>query len=45
MKDTLEELKKQIEKIDFTINYGRVIIQVRNGKPTLITIEKTVKLD
>ena len=45
MIDKLEELKKQIEKIDFTIDYGCVKITIRDGKPTLITIEKTVRLD
>jgi len=39
------ELKKQLEKIDWKLNYGSVKIQIRDGKPTLITIERTVKLD
>jgi len=38
-------LKKQIEQIDWQIDYGCVKIQLRAGKPTLITIERTVKLD
>ena len=45
MTDRPEELKKQLEKIDWTIDYGSVKVQIRNGKPTLITIERTVKLD
>ncbi len=39
------ELKKELEKVDWKLNYGSVKIQIRNGKPTLITIERTVKLD
>lgn len=39
------ELKKQLEKIDWPIDYGSVKIQIRNGKVTLLTIERTVKLD
>jgi len=41
----IEELKKQIEKIDWTIDYGSVKIQIRDGKVTLITLEKTIKSD
>ncbi len=39
------ELKKELEKIDWPIDYGSVKIQIRQGKPTLIIIERTVKLD
>ena len=39
------ELKKQLEKIDWPIEYGNVKIQLRAGKPTLVTIERTIKLD
>ena len=39
------ELKKELEKINWPIQYGSVKIQLRQGKPTLITIERTVKLD
>jgi len=39
------ELKKELEKINWPIDYGTVKVQIRNGKPTLITIERTVKLD
>ncbi len=42
-KDT--ELKKELEKIDWNLDYGSVKIQIRQGKPTLVTIERTVKLD
>lgn len=41
----IEELKKQLEKIDFKLDYGSIKIQIRNSKPTLVTIERTVKLD
>ena len=39
------ELKKALEKVDWNLDYGSVKIQIRQGKPTLITIERTVKLD
>ncbi len=39
------ELKKELEKIDWHLEYGSVKIQIREGKPTLITIERTVRLD
>lgn len=39
------ELKKELEKIDWPIDYGSVKIQIRQGKVTLLTIERTVKLD
>ena len=42
---TDEELKKELEKINWPINYGIVKVQIRNGKPTLVTVEKTIKLD
>jgi len=37
------ELKKEIDKIDWTkyLDYGSVRIQVREGKKTLTTIERT----
>ena len=41
------ELKKELEKIDWKkyLEYGNIRIQIRQGKPTLVTIERTVKLD
>ena len=39
------KLKEQLEKIAWPIEYGNVKIQIRQGKPTLVTIERTVKLD
>ncbi len=39
------ELKKELEKVNWPITYGNVKVQLRNGKPTLVTIERTVKLD
>ncbi len=39
------ELKKQLENIDWNLDYGSVKIQIRNGKPTLITTERTVRWD
>jgi len=37
------ELKKELEKIDWTkyLEYGSVKIQVRAGKKSLITVERT----
>ena len=42
---TDEELRKQLEVVNWPINYGTVKVTIRNGKPTLVTIERTVKLD
>ncbi len=39
------ELKKELEKIDWPIEHGSVKVQIRYGKATLITIERTLKLD
>ena len=40
-----EELKKALAIIGDIPEYGSIKIQVRQGKPTLATIERTVKLD
>jgi len=47
MTDKDIELKEELEKINWTkfLEYGIIKVQVRAGKPTLITIERTVKLD
>jgi len=39
------KLKKELEKIDWNLDYGSVKVQIRNGKVTLLTVERTVKLD
>jgi len=39
------KLSEALKKIDWPIEYGTIKVQIRNGKPTLITIERTVKLD
>ena len=39
------DLKKQLEGIDWPIEYGIIAVQLRAGKPTLVKIERTVKLD
>ena len=39
------ELKKQLEKIKWPIEYGIVSVQIREGKPTLVKVERTIKLD
>ena len=44
MTDTKDiELKKELEKIDWPkyLEYGSVRIQVRQGKKTLVAIERT----
>jgi len=40
-----KELENILKKVDLQMDYGSIKIQIRNGKPTLATIEKTVKLD
>lgn len=39
------ELKRELDKINWNLDYGSIKIQIRQGKPTLITIERTIKLD
>ncbi len=39
------ELKEQLKKIDWMLDYGSVKVQVRGGKPTLVVIEQTIRLD
>jgi len=39
------ELKRQLDKVDWPIEYGIISIQLRAGKPTLIKVERTIKLD
>ena len=42
-----ELLRLELDNIHWEdiLDYGSVKIQIRNGKPTLVTIERTVKLD
>ena len=40
-----QKLKNGLEQIDWPLDYGSVKVQIREGKPTLITIERTVKID
>ena len=40
-----DKLKKELEKIDWPIEFGIITIQLRDGKPTLLKIERTVRLD
>ena len=40
-----EILKQSLDKIDWPVDYGSVKLQIRQGRVTLITIERTVKLD
>ena len=39
------DLKSQLEKVNWNLDYGSVKVQIRQGKPSLITIERTIKLD
>ena len=34
-----------LKQLDLEIDYGSVKMQIREGKPTLIIVENTVKLD
>ena len=45
MEDQDKELKQALDKIDWPIYYGNVRIQIREGKVTLVTIERTIRLD
>jgi len=45
MPEIEDDLKKELEKIDWHLDFGSVKVQIRNGKPSLITIERTIKLD
>jgi len=42
-----EDLKKELDKVDWSriLQYGFVMVQVRNGKPVTVIKEETVKLD
>jgi len=39
------ELKEELERISWPIKYGTITLQLRDGKPTLMKIERTIKLD
>lgn len=39
------ELRKQLEEVDWHLDFGNVKIQVREGRPTQVTVERTVRLD
>lgn len=38
-------LKKELEKVEWPVDYGIITVKVRDGKPSLVTIERTVKMD
>lgn len=40
-----EELRKELEGIDWNLDYGSVKIQIRQGKVVLLTVERTIKCD
>jgi len=39
------EFKRQLEQVKWPIEYGIISIQLRAGKPTLVKVERTIKLD
>jgi len=39
------ELKRQLDNIKWPIDYGSLKLQLRAGKITLVTVERTIKLD
>jgi len=40
-----QRLKRELEKVNWNLDYGSVKIQIRQGKPTLVTVERTIKLE
>ena len=44
-KDQTDLLSKQLRAVQWPIDFGIISIQIRDGKPTLIKIERTIKLD
>lgn len=41
-----QQLKVELEKVDWPIDYGTIRVQIRNGKSTTATIEgETIRLD
>jgi len=41
----LKQLKAKLATIDWGIRYGNVNLQIRDGKPTLVKVERTIRLD
>jgi len=39
------EFKKQLDQVKWPIEYGIISIQLRAGKPTLVKVQRTIKLD
>ena len=39
------EFKKQLDQVKWPIEYGIISIQLRAGKPTLVKVERTIKLN
>ncbi len=40
-----DALKAALAKVDWPLEFGSVKIQIRNGKPGITTIERTLKND
>ena len=38
-------LKKQLDAVTWPIEYGKIVLQIRNNGVTLVTVERTIKLD
>lgn len=39
------ELKTALRKISWPVEYGSVKISIQNGRPVMVTIERTVKME
>jgi len=39
------KLAQALAQIQWPVQYGTITVQVRDGKPTLVKIERTIKLD
>lgn len=39
------ELKKALQGIEWPIQYGTVTVQIKDGKPVIAKVERTIKMD
>ena len=39
------EIRRMVEGLKWPLDFGSVKVQIRGGKPALVTIERTIKLD
>ena len=40
-----EKLVECLTAVRWPLQYGTITVQVREGKPTLVKVEKTIKID